>query len=551
MRPLAAEGLARPSQARHTGLRAAVLSAHRAAVTQGEQMWGSVGAFRRLCVIVLAFSFAGCSGDPEQSAPPGTPTPIPTGTSTTQPEAATASPISSSTPTDRPTPASSSEPDGIWRVVESPGFGATVSAIRAASNSFVAAGWVEAPTARCPERRIATIWWWRGERWSGGQQDGGRNAAIFQLVFSSYGFGPLAAVGYEGSQGCAGDGLALWGASDKSDFYRVSAVRGPTSSDRVVDAAGLERHLLVTGWYGDDEEHMGVWLSERNQEEARRWRRAADPPPARFGETITQLAVMGDLVAGFDDTVTRPVWFSRDGGDSWTNSDFQPTYHMRIIDSMVFVDDIVAIGSACCTLPDVRAGIALSSSDGATWTSLEPEALRSVPQAVIYTSAGYIAVGRETYLSADGNSWRVGPPLPGYDGESELVAAANEDGRDLEAVIVVGGGKTWSARLRDLAQFWSSESPAAERPGIGIHYPYNLLTHCGPEGGTIRFDLRTWLPDPSSLVDGGWPTSFDNPGEQGTLMLVAEDLLEFTGDSRGDLVRYQPTDDPPEQVPCF
>ena len=330
----------------------------------------------------------------------------------------------------------------------------------------------------------------------------------------------------------------------------MSGVRGPTSSDRVVDAAGLEWHLLVTGRYADDEEHMGVWLSERNQEEARRWRRAADPPPAGFGETITQLAVMSDLVTGFDDTANRPVWFSRDGGDSWTNSDFQPTYHMRINDSMAFVDDIVAIGSACCTLPDVRAGIALTSSDGATWASLEPGALRSVPQAVIYTSAGYIAVGRETYLSADGLSWRVGPPLPGYDGESALVAAANEDGRDLETVIVVGAGKTWSARLSDLARFWSDESPAAERPEIGIDYPYNLLTHCGREAGRIRFDLRTWLPDPTSLVDGGWPTSFDDPAEPGTLTLVAEDLLEFTGDSRGDTVGYQPTDEPPEPIPC-
>ena len=77
-------------------------------------------------------------------------------------------------------------------------------------------------------------------------------------------------------------------------------------------------------------------------------------------------------------------------------------------------------------------------------------------------------------------------------------------------------------------------------------YRYRLFTHCGPTNGSLSFGFRSWVPD---LPSGSFPLSYDSYYEQGTLTLVADDQLEFTGRA-GEVVSYHPTEDPPPSFPC-
>jgi len=105
----------------------------------------------------------------------------------------------------------------------------------------------------------------------------------------------------------------------------------------------------------------------------------------------------------------------------------------------------------------------------------------------------------------------------------------------------------WRASLDDLAaDRWAESAPEAEMPVVGASYEATLATHCGPFNGPLYFDKRGWLPD---LPDGYFPPTFDYYYETGTLEFVAADRLEFTG-SKGDVVVYLPSDDPPHGAPC-
>jgi len=73
-----------------------------------------------------------------------------------------------------------------------------------------------------------------------------------------------------------------------------------------------------------------------------------------------------------------------------------------------------------------------------------------------------------------------------------------------------------------------------------------MNTTCGP--GPIRFDLRTWMPDPATLTNGDWPPRFDPYMERGKLTFAAQNRLVFTGE-HGATVDFVPSL-PAEGVPC-
>lgn len=76
------------------------------------------------------------------------------------------------------------------------------------------------------------------------------------------------------------------------------------------------------------------------------------------------------------------------------------------------------------------------------------------------------------------------------------------------------------------------------RAEIGERYPYTLYTHCGI--GHVFFDGRTWVPR-GQLVEGMLPSpqGLGDPFEKGTMRLITEELLRFTGRS-GGRVGFEP-----------
>lgn len=88
-----------------------------------------------------------------------------------------------------------------------------------------------------------------------------------------------------------------------------------------------------------------------------------------------------------------------------------------------------------------------------------------------------------------------------------------------------------------------------EKAEIGRPYRYRLYTHCGID--TTWFDGRWWNAEPpQSDGNGNPPPNWDNPYQDGVIVLVSPDRLEFTADSgrrAGFVPRPQEQGAPP---PC-
>ncbi len=382
----------------------------------------------------------------------------------------------------------------------------------------------------------------RDGRWSGAEIGPNRDATMVGAETTPYGWA-WTAVGNDGTPNCprSGDGAAVWGSTDKSDWYRVPRVSGFAADDVIVDVIWGGENLIATGFAADDEQHMGVWISRSEVD----WRLARGSPPSVWGSMLDHLALVGGNVVAVADYTGRPIWYSSNGGDRWFNSDFRPPFAFDPTDSISNGETMVVVGQACCTEPGVLAGIALSTTDGETWTLSDPIAFESVPQAVVTVNDGFLALGRETYYSSNGRDWLSGPRLTAYEDDGPLAATSSD-----RRVAVVGEEWTWIATFDDLEQAISIDAAVpALRPQVGEQYNHTVRTHCGVEGGYLRFDLRTWVPDPASLVDGGFPASFEDPGEEGTLTFTGADELTFVG-RHGDEVRFVAADPPSEPVLC-
>jgi hypothetical protein len=380
-----------------------------------------------------------------------------------------------------------------------------------------------------------------GLEWSPMLVDEVSNSAMSVLVDHQM------AIGRAGAPGCPGDGVAVWGPTDKSDWYR-DAPQGFEPGDVIVDAVevGVDGRVLATGWTARGD--SGAWITSLRYFTNGRWD-AAEDPPRGSGNPLVALAATDQTVIGWDSTSTAPAWYSTDQGNTWANAEFQAPYWFQATEATASDGGFFAAGSACCTVPKVRSGAVLRSPDGRSWSASETAALRSLLQSVVATGFGLVAIGAETYVSTDGSQWTVGPPLPGYDGVERLFAAAAGP-----YILVASPTRVWvasSAAFRP--EKWPNEAPRPDMPVVGTAYPYHLATRCGPES-PIHFDLRTWLPDEASLLNGEWPRGLADPEDWGQLTFLERDILEFAGINSGrrrdTVVRFLPAEKLPPSHPC-
>jgi hypothetical protein len=450
-----------------------------------------------------------------------------------------------------PTPSSSIEPKGVWQLVDGfPPAGTSLSTIAVVGGDrLVIGGSSEAANATCPSQREARLWTSiDGLSWNDESMQSASDGTVDVLPA-----GGSLAIGSSGSPGCLGSGPAAWSSADSSDWRRLTT-SGLEPGNEIVDmvTTGDSMDFVASGRFASDSEAMGIWRM-RLDEAGSQWQHAAGPPPSIRDSTLTSLASDGRAVVGFDVTRNPHVWYSLDAGDSWTSADYRSSFGLLTTDSAVGQTGFAASGSACCGLPDERYGVVIRSVDGKAWADARPGLAFGKPiEAVLATERGWIALGEETYLSADGSDWRLGPPLPGYESKVYMLNRVPVPYRLAVAavgnrVVAITPDRAWVASLDDLtAGKWPAAATAAEMPVLGGRYETTLLTHCGPFNGPLYFGMRSWVPD---LPEGYFPLSFDGFYEHGTLGFVAADRLEFTG-SKGDVVVYQPSDDPPHAFPC-
>lgn len=508
-----------------------------------------------IALIAACASTPGATLEPAPTIAAGTPAPAtptlaaPIPTPTTSLPSPIASPTLSLVPIVTPTATSSGTPppspevtatnapdSGIWRPL--PGFPPPTSDIRdvaADPFDFVVAGSV-ARADGCPD---AHIWMSLPDGdWFDAINGDTHNTTVVALT-QPYGW---PAFGHAGSGGCGAGEVIAYMPSDKADWYQPT-VTGFLRGDEILDAIQRPSFdgVIASGAFADDGSHAGVWLG---QIALRGVFRRASQPPATLGE-LTGLGVMGQTVFGFDNTADRPAWYSADSGDRWQRSPFRPDFWFVDRESVTFQGTGFVGGSACCTSPGTSAGMILDSKNGVDWQPATPLGLASPIEDMATMPTGLIAVSssRDVYLSTDGTDWRRGPRLPVSSGDERLFVAATKT-----QVMVISNAGAWLAAVADLdATRWSEPAPAAQVPAIGDTYPrFSVNSACSP--GPVRFDLRTWMPDPATLVNGDWPPRFDPNRERGELTFAASNRLVFAGE-HGATVDFVPSP-PAEGAPC-
>jgi hypothetical protein len=417
------------------------------------------------------------------------------------------------------------------------------------SSGYIVVGSLDAATSECPERRTAAFWE-SGDGGSWGKSDAENvdNATADLLPSEWFGWPVL---GQSGSRGCPGSGPVVWNPTDKGEWFR-SPDSDLDATDEVTDFLGLDWGARVASGFHDSGDGLEphVWVGY-NDLLTIDWHDAANPPPLA-NRTLESLSAKTETVIGFARTPTAEAWYSTDAGETWAASSFNLSYEHQITDVAAAEDGFYASGRACCTLPATSGGIVLYSPDGANWAATGPATVFPTPiETIAAWDGGLIALGEQTYLSADGVDWRFGPPLPGFEPRDHLLRASVIPFRlkvvAREQVVIISPTSVWYASADDLdPNRWPERIAGSPLPEIGHEYDYQLFTHCGPLNGSLQFDLRSWVPD---LPEGHFPPSFDSYNERGTLHYVAQDRLEFTGRS-GDVVVYHPSDDPPAAFPC-
>jgi hypothetical protein len=91
------------------------------------------------------------------------------------------------------------------------------------------------------------------------------------------------------------------------------------------------------------------------------------------------------------------------------------------------------------------------------------------------------------------------------------------------------------------AEFGRLQEKLPYGPGVelGVPYEYVLYSHCGVLGA--RIDGREWDADPPLFDEVGAnpPPGWENPFDQGEMMLLARDVAEFRSAS-GEMARFRP-----------
>ncbi len=350
-------------------------------------------------------------------------------------------------------------------------------------------------------------------------------------------------LGQSGSPGCPGAGPVVWNPTDKSDWFR-NPDSNLEATDKVIDFVGLDWGRRVGSGFHDagegPEPHVWVGFNDILSIE---WHDAANPPPLT-NATLDHLSAKGETVIGFARSPTAEAWYSADAGKSWQASQFDPSYTYTVTDAAAAAahEAFYATGRVCCTLPTVNGGVVFRSQDGTSWAPTGPATVFPTPiETIAAWDRGLIALGEQTYLSADGVDWRLGPPLPGYQSRDVLLRGSVIHYRlkvvAREQVVVISPEGAWYASVDDLNPArWPEQVAGSPLPEVGVQYDYRLFTHCGPTNGSLQFDLRSWIPD---LPEGSFPPSYDSYNEPGMFELHRRGSSRIQG-TRGRRRRVPP-----------
>jgi hypothetical protein len=492
-----------------------------------------------------------------------TSTPAPSATASLSPSpspstAPTAGPSStpSGTPIATPPPTASPLPTlgpSRFRLVNGfPAPGEWVAEIIAAGPGFVAVGHVENPTPDCPYRQDGRIWTSAdGENWARRDGDALGEARVWGVVVAG---SALYAFGYVGVPGdCPvpdGFGNNVWRSTDGIAWERItSGIALVDENDRWNDVAVAGGRLVVVGSLGEaneDELRGGVWISTNGVD----WRTASRMPSAY---DLPVVAARGNTVVAFgEDPADGLAWYSDDAGDTWRSGQIDSGYLPYTFDLVATHDRFVAVTTACCGVPMQTVGLALTSTDGRTWTTGSgQEAHLYAAQQVVTVPGAFVALtsAGETRLSANGTTWRSGPAGPTLDSDTAFLSAAV--GGD-KGVVVVGSHpqatsgerviQTWFAPLTEFnpAAWTQAPLPAAE-PVIGESYRYFLYTHCGEENTRVVFDGGIWLVEQIESYGRG----FANPEDRGTITMLEQNLARYQSRRGGSILLERATAPPP------
>jgi hypothetical protein len=449
----------------------------------------------------------GCG--PIPSAPPADPVPS-TGCASLPP-----------TETPSPTPSGPAAAD-LWRPVAAwPQAPAHVAAVVAGGPGFVAVGYEVAGDYLCERPEVDGIVWTSpdGQSWTESRPDALAGLALARLVNAG---GTLYAFGSVGHSDCVAESArAIARSRDGSSWERLE----PDLPDGLfVSALGASGGDLVAF----TEEDSAFWTSA----DGTHWERGGSVPLSY--SWFRDIESIGGTLVAFDGFTSNPILVSQDGGASWTHADLTLPFSFTVSDTFVGNGRIVAVGSACCALPNESVGMALSSADGVHWES--SASFSDVPLVVgAALSDRYLAVGEETWFSRDGIDWLVGPATPDMRLDDVLTAVSTDAGILLSSATcchTVGHenvSAAWFASSSAIAAGqWLDAPREAQMPEIGVRYPAEVFTHCGfPE---VSFGLRTWTADPPFEDNFNPPPGFREK-DRGWFTQLSEDQLLY--ESRG------------------
>lgn len=451
-------------------------------------------------------------------------TPAPADTAARTPtDVETPEPTEDATPSPSPTEPTTSD---VWRRVPNfPPVGAHVSAVLAAGPGFVAVGYHGDDEYPCDQLTVDGRIWTSsdGEHWDESDPDALDGLFLTKAVNAD---GTIYAFGLVGDPDCAQDEVSAFARSPDGISWDRLRIESPAPG-LYIPFGAMAGTLIALG-----EDHS--WTSVDGEQ----WQRGGDVPFSY--DWFEEIAALGETAVAFKDFAVEPVWFSSDAAESWSIADFEPLYDLAVLDTTVGDGLIVAVGQACCGLPNAETGLSVTSTDGRTWH--ESAAFAEVPQAVVAISDGYLTVSRDNWVSRDGLDWHVGPRLPDFDSRSTVSAVSADVG-----VFVINGELSWFAPAESLSGDRQSEAPRnAEMPEIGVRYEAEVFLHCG--WPPIYFGLETWLADPPFEDNINPPPGFGDE-DRGWLTQLDENELVYES-RRGQTVNLRLSQEAEASGPC-
>jgi hypothetical protein len=400
----------------------------------------------------------------------------------------------------------------------------------------VAIGYEVTGSYLCERPSVDGIVWTSsdGENWTESRPEALAGLALKRLVNAG---GTLYAFGTVGHRDCADQYVfAVARSVDGSSWDRLQ----PDLPDSFFfNAIGASEGQLIV--LGDD----GAWTSL----DGTQWQGAVDAP---FSYSwFKDIESVGQTVVAFENFAETPIWVSEDMGGSWGPADLVLPYDFSVTNAFASDDRIVALGSACCALPNEPIGLTITSTDGVHWE--ESGAFRDVLDVGVPLVDGYLAIGQQTWFSQDGLNWQVGPGVPDLDRTEVLTAVSTDAGVLLSSATcchTAGHANVSAAWFAPSDAFaldrWNEIPPAPEMPEIGVHYPAELYMHCGfPD---VSFGLRTWTPDPPFEDDHNPPPGYSDDDRGWLTQLSADELLYES--RRGQTVNLVPLESA-GRGPCF